>query len=110
MEITGKVKELCELIQGETAAGPWCKRDVVVTTAGDDATDVAVTFFGERKVDKLRQVKVGDLVQVFGKVRSRNNGERWFTSVEGQSLSLLKKEVQAGEQQEMRMEEEDLSF
>lgn len=101
MEIIGKVKVLCDLIQGETAAGPWCKRDVVVTTIGDDAHDIALTCFGERKVEKLTVVKVGDMVQAFCTVRSKASGERWFTSVDVSSLNVLQK---AGVQTEIPAE------
>lgn len=92
MEIIGKVKVVCDLIQGETAAGPWCKKDVVVTTSGDNSVDVCCTFFGERHVAKLQEVKEGDLVQVFATVKSRSNGERWFTSVDAQSVTVLSRQ------------------
>lgn len=96
MEIIGRVKQICDLVSGETAAGPWCKRDMVVTTIGDDAHDVAVTFFGERKVEKLKEVKVGDTVQVFATVKSRStdNGERWFTTVDASSLAVLQRQTE----------------
>lgn len=90
MEIIGKIEVLCDLIQGETAAGPWCKKDVVIATSGDNTVDVCVTFFGERHVNKLHDVKVGDLVQVFATVKSRQSGEKWFTSVEGNGITVLK--------------------
>lgn len=94
MEIIGKVRKMCLPIDGETAAGPWVKRDMVVTTAGDDARDVCVTFFGERKVEKLKAFKEGDMVQVFATVKSRaatDDSEKWFTSVDGSSVKLLSK-------------------
>ncbi len=92
MEIIGKVKVICDLVQGETAAGPWCRRDIVVTKSGDDGVDICVSYLGQRYVDKLRHVKVGDLVQVFGTIKSRQNGERWYTSVEGNGISVLRSE------------------
>lgn len=100
MEIIGKIKVICDLIQGETAAGPWCKKDVVVTTSGDNPVDVCVTFFGERHVQKLRPLKVGDLVQVFATVKSRNNGEKWFTTVDAQGITVLRTQ---GVQTEMQL-------
>lgn len=90
MEIIGKIKVVCDLIQGQTAAGDWCKRDVVIATSGDNSVDICVTFFGQRHIDKLREIKAGDLVQVFGVVKSRQAGDRWFTSVEASSITCLK--------------------
>lgn len=95
MEIIGKVKKVCSLVDGETAAGHWCKRDMVVTTVGDEPHDVAVTFFGERRVDKLCDIKEGDMVQVFATVKSRpsdNEQERWFTTVDASSVSVLQRQ------------------
>lgn len=92
MEIIGKIKVLCDLVQGETEAGPWCKRDVVVTTVGDEPHDVAVTFFGERKVNKLSELKTGDMVQVIATVKSRANGDRWFTTVDASSIAVLQRQ------------------
>lgn len=97
MEIIGKIKKVCPLIQGETVAGVWSKRDVVVATAGDDSHDVAVTFFGDRRVDKLRDVNEGDMVQVFATVKSRcadDQGDKWFTTVDASTIVVLQRQQQ----------------
>lgn len=94
MEIVGKIKKLCLPVDGETAAGHWVKRDLVVTTVGDEPHDVCVTFFGERRVEKLTPLKEGDMVQVFATVKSRpttTDDERWFTSIDGSTVKLLTK-------------------
>lgn len=93
MEIIGKVKELCDLVQGTTEAGNWCKRDLVVSTAGDEPRDVAVTFFGDRRVSKLSEVRPGDMVQVTAVVKSRKSDMRWFTTVDGISIAVLQRQV-----------------
>lgn len=87
---------MCLPVDGETAAGPWVKRDLVVTTSGDEPRDVCVTFFGERRVEKLTPLKEGDMVQVFASIKSRpadNEAERWFTTVDGSTVKLLTKAV-----------------
>ena len=94
MENIGKVKKICQERQGETAAGFWCSMDVVVTVAGDNDRDVALTFFGERKVEKARNLKPGDMIQVMATVRSKpsQDGERWFTSVDVASMVPLQRQ------------------
>lgn len=96
MEIIGKVKQICKERQGGTAAGPWCSLDVVVTIAGDNARDVALTFFGERKVERARNLKTGDMIQATATVRSKpsQDGERWFTSVDVASMVPLQRQQQ----------------
>ena len=97
MEIIGKIKQVCDLIEGSTAAGDWCKKDVVITTTGDEPRDIAVTFFGARRVDKLRELKEGDMVQCNATVKSRtNDGSKWFTTVDGQSIALLQRQPLQG--------------
>lgn len=96
MEIIGKIKKVLDLIQGETEAGPWCRREVVITPTGDNGKDVCVSFFGERHVRKLESLHEGDLVQVQAAVRSRETtAGRWFTSIEGSSINKLQKEPTA---------------
>lgn len=93
MEIIGKVKVLCDLVQGETAAGTWSRRDVVVSTIGDDSRDICLSFFGDRKVDKLREVKPGDIVQVYATIRSKTTDNvRWFTTVDASSVTVLQRQ------------------
>lgn len=108
MEIIGKIKQVMALVQGQNEAGDWCRREIVITTVGDDAADICISFFGERAVRKLETVKVGDLVQAFARVRSRQGkmGDRWFTTVEGNGVNLLRRDS-AGEQAAMQMETDD---
>lgn len=106
MEIIGKVKHILDLIQGETEAGAWSRREIVVTTTGDDACDICISFFGERLVRRLEGIHTGDLVQVFAKIRSRQGrtGDKWFTSVEGNGVNLLQRTT-TGVQTEIPLEE-----
>lgn len=103
MEIIGKIKQVCDLIEGSTAAGDWCKKDVVITTTGDEPRDIAVTFFGARRVEKLRELKEDDMVQCNATVKSRtNDGSKWFTTIDGQSIALLRRQPL----QQLNLEEE----
>ena len=99
MEIYGKVKKICLAVSGETSNGEWCKKDVVVTTVGDDPHDIACTFFGDRRIERLPgDLKEGDMVRVMAVVKSRNADsqmERWFTSVEASSIDILQRQTPA---------------
>lgn len=53
---------------------------------------MAITFFGERRVAKLSELKVGDMVKVYATVKSRSGddqGERWYTTVDGSTIVVL---------------------
>lgn len=99
MEIYGKVKKICLTVSGETSNGEWSRKDVVVTTVGDDPHDIACTFFGDRRIERLPGgLKEGDMVRVMAVVKSRNADsqmERWFTSVEASSIDVLQRQPAA---------------
>ena len=99
MEIYGKVKKICLTVSGETSNGEWSKKDVVVTTVGDDPHDIACTFFGDRRIERLPgDLKEGDMVRVMATVRSRcadSQMERWFTSVEASNIDILQRQTPA---------------
>ena len=99
MEIYGKVKKICLPVSGETSNGEWCRKDIVVTTVGDDPHDIACTFFGERRIERIpSDLKEGDTVRVMASVKSRcadNQGERWFTSVDASGIDVLQRQTPA---------------
>ncbi len=86
MEITGKVHAIMPLIEGETANGPWVRREVVVKN--DNGKTLAVTFSGD-KVAPIGSLKVGDMVNAEFYPESHEYGERWFTTLRGTKLQRL---------------------
>lgn len=88
MKATGRVVAKCDVISGESSNGqPWSKQTVVVEYNAEYHKQAAIEFFGEDKVKKLEQVKVGDMVTAEFSVESHSYGEKWYTTLKGYELA-----------------------
>lgn len=90
MKIMGTVRTVCTKEEGQSANGNfWEKQTLVLNTTAGQKNDipVAVTFFGERRTAWLKQLKVGQLVEVACAMESREFNGKWFTDVQGYGLT-----------------------
>lgn len=81
MEITGKLIQILPDVQGESARGPWIRGGFVIETGDDYPRKVAFTAFGEERVAMVKNIPMGQLVQVTFNPESREFNEKWYTDL-----------------------------
>lgn len=87
MKIIGKVKQLCAVETGSGVNGDWIRQTLVVETLGERPKCVAVTFFGQERVEALASIGEGViLVEVDCDIESREHEGRWYTEARGYKL------------------------
>ena len=81
MEITGKLIQILPDVQGESARGPWIRGGFVIETGDDYPRKVAFTAFGEERVAMVKNIPMGQLVQVTFNPESREFNDKWYTDL-----------------------------
>ena len=81
MEITGKLIQLLPDVQGESARGPWVRGGFVIETGDDYPRKVAFTAFGEQRVAMVKNIPMGQMVQVTFTPESREFNDKWYTDL-----------------------------
>ena len=102
MKIIGKVYKVDDLISGQSDNGnDWEKQTVIVQTMGEGQKLLAVDFMGMRKTAVTKQLKEGQLVEISAAVESREYSGKWYTKLDGISITPY---APATVQAEMKME------
>ena len=98
LSITGTVQKVLNIESGVSKAGKeWQKQEFVIETDDQYPKTIAFTLFGD-KLSLIENIKVGQNVEVFFNLESREYNERWFHNVnawkvdaiEGQGCSVIK--------------------
>lgn len=85
MELKGKVIQLLQLQTGTGKKGVWKKQEFIVETAASQyPKKVCLSIWGD-KIDQFN-VKVGDQVNVFVDLESREYNGRWYTEARAWKL------------------------
>lgn len=80
MEITGKIIQAFDKVEGVSKAGnPWKKKEYVLETHDQYPRKVFFNFFGDR-VDQY-PLNIGDEVTVSFDIESREFNGRWYTDI-----------------------------
>lgn len=74
-----KFQEALPVVEGENNGKRWCRRTVLVGMYDDTERVIALTVFGESKIDMFGSVQRGQLMKVFYDLVSRECNGRWFT-------------------------------
>lgn len=77
MEIKGKITAILPLQTGTGKSSEWKKQTAVLETSGDYPKKVAFDCFG----DKIKPLKIGDMVTVSFDIESREFNGKWYTNV-----------------------------
>jgi len=77
MEISGLIVAILPLQTGEGKNGTWTKQTAVLETAGQYPKKVAFDMFG----DKIKELKIGDVVNVKFDIDSREFNGKWYTNI-----------------------------
>mgnify|MGYP003660422430 FL=1 len=84
MEVKGTVKLKLDLESGVSKSGKtWKKQTVVIDTGGEFNNEIAVSAFGDEKLDSLNKLEVGMEVKILCNVYSREYNGRYFHNIDG---------------------------
>jgi len=84
MKIVGKVHAKCDVVSGQKNDGSfWNKQTLVVETVNDNPKKMAIDFFGDDKVESLKSLAVGQMVEVVFVPESREHDGKWYTNLSG---------------------------
>lgn len=103
MKIVGKVYKVDDLVSGQSDNGnDWERQTVVVQTMEEKPRLLAVDFMGLKKTAITQKLTLGQLVTVTATVESREYNGKWFTKLDGISITPW---APAGTQGELQMSE-----
>lgn len=86
----GKVYKVDELVEGMSANGmPWSKQTVVIAT--ESGKMLAVEFFGDRRTQKTKILKAGELVDIEWSPVSEEYHGRWYSRLTGWGFTRLER-------------------
>ena len=92
-----KVVEVQDLISGTSNNGiDWEKQTVVFEKTGDGKRQLAIDFMGERRTRTTKKLRPGQLCEVAFEPNSRKFEDKWFTNLEGYSVTPLAAVVDDG--------------
>lgn len=89
MKLIAKFVKSLDEVSGETDRGQWVRGGMVVRTFGDNEKLVAITAFGEEKVNLTKQFHIDDVVEVDFVPESREFSDKWFTDLRLVRCKLL---------------------
>lgn len=90
-----KVNTVLEVNYGKSDNGvEWERQTVVFDTTGESPTQLPIDFWGERRTQTTKKLKVGQLCEVVYKLVVRKNDGRWFVHLEGLSCKPLMQQEQ----------------
>jgi len=83
LSLTGEITKITKLQTGTSKAGKeWQKLGFVVTIQSEYPKDAYFTVFGEEKVANFMKFnRVGQTVEVFFNISSREFNEKWYTDL-----------------------------
>jgi len=80
MNIKGKIIQVMDEQNGESAKGPWRKKEYILETEGEYPKQVCFMAWND-KIDAFA-INEGDVTDVSFNLKSREYNGRWYTDVE----------------------------
>ena len=77
MEVKGRVTQLLPQQSGMGKKGPWKKQEFVIETQSQYPKKVCFSVWGD-KIDQFN-LAIGDIINVFVELESREYNGRWYT-------------------------------
>jgi hypothetical protein len=82
MTIEGTIVKLMAKQNGTSKSGnTWERNDFVISTEGDHSKKIYITAYASDKLQIVNNLKVGEKVKVSFNLESRENNDKWYTSV-----------------------------
>jgi len=86
MEISGKVIQVMQEVNGQGKNGTWRKQEFVVQQTGQYPKNVCITLWGN-KIDEYA-LKEGMQIQAKVDIESREYNSRWYTDIKAWDLKI----------------------
>ena len=80
MEIIGKVVRLGNLLEGQSARGPWRKQDLIIETEEQYPRTVCLTCW-TNQIDEIQKFAPGQTIKAQIEISSREFNGKWYTDV-----------------------------
>lgn len=80
-QVTGKVIEHLEKVEGENEKGPWVRGGVLIQTMDDRSRMLAIKAFGAERVAQLEGLNAGEVVVLEYRPESREFSGHWYTDL-----------------------------
>jgi hypothetical protein len=93
LKVTGKLTNILNPVSGISKSGKdWNKQDFVITTDDKYPKEICFTLFGD-KTDLISNIKLGDEIEVFFNLESREYEGRYFHNVLAWKVILTQSEA-----------------
>ena len=90
LSVKGTITQKLELEQGTSKAGnEWKSQSFVLKTDNQYNPDICFKLFGEDKIQIVSNINVGEQVEVFFNLSSREWNGKWFTSADAWKIESL---------------------
>ena len=93
MEIKGKIHKLLPVQSGTGAKGAWSKGEFVILTEERFPKTVCFALWND-DIDRIGNLREGDLVYVSFDVESKEHNGRWFTNLRAYNVVLSQQPVE----------------
>lgn len=80
-QISGKVIAILPEISGENERGEWVRSGVVIETLESPSVKLALSTFGKRRTEQIKQLKLGEVIVVSYSPESREFMGKWYTEL-----------------------------
>lgn len=80
-QVTGKFVQSLPVVEGENNGKAWAHGGFVIETLDAYPKYVALTIFGQGRLNLLQGLSAGDIIVVEYSPESRNVNEKWYTDL-----------------------------
>ena len=89
MNLEGKLVKKLDIESGVSKAGKeWRKQSIVINNGSDYNPEVAISFFGDEKIEIVSGLNIGDDLSVGVNISSRAWKDKYFHSIDGWKVDL----------------------
>lgn len=80
-QISGKVIAILPEVSGENERGEWVRGGMVIETLESPSVKLALSTFGKRRTEQIKQLKLGEVIVVSYSPESREFMGKWYTEL-----------------------------
>ena len=88
----------------------WIKQTFLIDTGGDYNSKICFQLFGEEKVKLIENYQIGDKIEVFFNISSREYNNRYYHNIDAWRITPLTNTESANTEESSESSEESLPF
>ena len=88
----------------------WIKQTFLIDTGGDYNSKICFQLFGEEKVKLIENYQIGDKIEVFFNISSREYNNRYYHNIDAWRITPLTNTESANTEGSSESSEESLPF